>query len=372
MSLFNILHGFKHTCNFFLPSLLPLPFFLIIAFQTRRVTRTTRTTVIKDENANANAAARSRIVTRSKPPSSSIPTTQTGISTRITGTAVSTRTKAVTKDPQPDDPAAGKRKRSTLGEVVVNKPKVRGAIADKGKGKEDVIAAPAPPSKFAGVVIKSKPAATTAAPLSRQALRTVTAPTRRPDPAPKRTTRSSAVTNQVFTSVKEEQKTALHVDAMVIDPPDLHVPPRHVNGLSRKPASSATTLRRTSAVKKEPERDETEVEANRVFKKRRTSSETPEEHEKEVEEYVEAEDQIPGIAERELQKHLHDIEHEVEADPNGTEWEDLDAEDAEDPMMVSEYVTEIFDYLKVVEVRFLTLACCIFTNEESLVANYPS
>jgi hypothetical protein len=62
----------------------------------------------------------------------------------------------------------------------------------------------------------------------------------------------------------------------------------------------------------------------------------------------------------------------VEADPNGTEWEDLDAEDAEDPMMVSEYVTEIFDYLKVVEVRFLTLACCIFTNEESLVANYPS
>ena len=30
---------------------------------------------------------------------------------------------------------------------------------------------------------------------------------------------------------------------------------------------------------------------------------------------------------------------------------DLDAEDVDDPMMVSEYVTEIFDYLKVVEVR---------------------
>jgi hypothetical protein len=31
--------------------------------------------------------------------------------------------------------------------------------------------------------------------------------------------------------------------------------------------------------------------------------------------------------------------------------EDLDAEDADDPMMVSEYVTEIFDYLKIVKVR---------------------
>jgi G2/mitotic-specific cyclin 2 len=326
----------------------------MLGVQTRRVTRTTRTTVLKDENANANANARSRIVTRSKPPSSSIPTIQTGVLTRITGPTVSTRTKAAAKDPQPEDPAAqGKRKRPTLGEVVVNKPKVRGATTDKGKGKEDATAAPAPPSKFAGVVIKSKSAATTAAPLSRQALRTVIAPTQRPDPAPKRTTRSSAPTNHVFTSAKEEQKAALHVDAMAIDPPDLQVPPRRVNGLSRKPPSLAATVRRTSAVKEEPERDETEVEANRVFKKRRTSSEGPEECEREVEEDIDAEDQIRGIAERELQKHLHDIECEVEADPNGAEWEDLDAEDADDPMMVSEYVNEIFDYLKAVEVCYL-------------------
>jgi len=31
------------------------------------------------------------------------------------------------------------------------------------------------------------------------------------------------------------------------------------------------------------------------------------------------------VCEKELQKHLHDIEREVEADPNGAEWEDLDA-----------------------------------------------
>jgi G2/mitotic-specific cyclin 1/2 len=89
-----------------------------------------------------------------------------------------------------------------------------------------------------------------------------------------------------------------------------------------------------------------------VFKKRRTSSEAPEDHKDDVKERVEAGDQIRDIAERELQKHLQDIGREAEADPNGPDWEDLDAEDADDPMMVSEYVIEIFDYLKVVEVRF--------------------
>jgi G2/mitotic-specific cyclin 2 len=235
------------------------------------------------------------------------------------------------------------------------------------------MAAPVPPTKFAGVVIKSKPAATTAAPLSRQALRTVTAPPRRPDPAPKRTTRSSVATNHILTSAKEEQKAALHVDAMAIDPPDLHVPPRHVNGPSRKPGSVATTVRQTSIKEDVPNRDETEVEANRIFKKRRTSSEDPEPHENQVEVDIDTEDQTRGIAERELQKHLHDLEREVEADPNGTEWEDLDAEDADDPMMVSEYVNEIFDYLKVAEVSFLVPLCDIYLlNKHFLTANYPS
>lgn len=32
------------------------------------------------------------------------------------------------------------------------------------------------------------------------------------------------------------------------------------------------------------------------------------------------------------------------------DWDDLDAEDAEDPLMVSEYVVEIFDYMKCLEV----------------------
>lgn len=324
--------------------------------QTRRATRTARTIVLKDENANANP--RSRTVTRSKPPSTSKHTTQPSIPSRLTAPTVSTRTKALTKDAQLEDPAAqGKRKRSTLADVTVNKPKARGLAAAKGKTKEDVTQAmPDPPSKFAGVVIKNKPAATTAIPQSRQVLRSVTAAAPHPAPPSKRTTRSSAAPNHVVTNTKAEPKATLHVDAMIIDPPDLRVPPTRVNGHARKLTSLVTAAQQTSAghakLEEERERDEVEVEANRVFKKRRTSSEAPEDQKEDGKEHVEAGDQVRDIAEKELQKHLQDIGREVEADPNGPDWEDLDAEDADDPMMISEYVTEIFDYLKVVEVRF--------------------
>ena len=39
-----------------------------------------------------------------------------------------------------------------------------------------------------------------------------------------------------------------------------------------------------------------------------------------------------------------------EADPEGDQWDDLNAEDTDDPLMVSKYVHEIFSYLKEVEV----------------------
>ncbi|KAI0284609.1 cyclin-like protein [Russula aff. rugulosa BPL654] len=303
---------------------------------TRRATRTARTTVLKDENANANP--RSRIVTRSKPSSTSNHTTQPSIPSRLTAPTISTRTKAVTKDALLDDLAAqGKRKRSTLADVTVNKPKARGLAAEKGKAKEDATqAVPVPPSKFAVP--------------SGSSLGNHGCPS--PCPPSKRTTRSSAAPNHVVTGTKVELKATLHVDAMVIDPPDLHVPPTRVNGHARKVSSSVTAAQRTSAGhvnREERERDEMEAEANRVFKKRRTSSEPPEDQKEDSKEHVEAGDQVCDIAEKELQKHLQNIGGEVEADPNGPDWEDLDAEDADDPMMVSEYVTEIFDYLKIVE-----------------------
>jgi hypothetical protein len=74
------------------------------------------------------------------------------------------------------------------------------------------------------VVIKNKPAATMAIPQSHQVLRSLAAAAAHPVPPLRRTTRSSAVAN-VFTGTKGEQKATLHVDAMAVDPPDLHVPP---------------------------------------------------------------------------------------------------------------------------------------------------
>ena len=41
-----------------------------------------------------------------------------------------------------------------------------------------------------------------------------------------------------------------------------------------------------------------------------------------------------------------DTDGAPEADPEGDEWDDLDAEDSKDPLMVSEYVVDIFKYLK--------------------------
>ena len=44
------------------------------------------------------------------------------------------------------------------------------------------------------------------------------------------------------------------------------------------------------------------------------------------------------------------INSEPEADPNGDKWDKLDTEDGDDPLVVSEYVTETFDYMKNVKV----------------------
>lgn len=52
----------------------------------------------------------------------------------------------------------------------------------------------------------------------------------------------------------------------------------------------------------------------------------------------------------------------VEAEPDSNQWDDLDAEDADDPVMVSEYVNEIFTYLKEVEASILSAASLLFFN----------
>ncbi|KAI0042338.1 A/B/D/E cyclin [Auriscalpium vulgare] len=312
---------------------------------TRRVTRTTRTNVLKDEN----ALARPRIATRTKPPSASNATANTAGPARASAATASTRAKAVSKDSAAEqDPAAqGKRKRSAFGEVVVNKPKA-GAAAAKGKVKDEASAAVThAPSKFAGVVIKSKTTTTTttttAAPASRQVLRTVVAPS---GLLSKRVTRSSGAAEHVHDGPKPRPESPTLHEPMAIDPPNLPAPPRR---LPHTRKSATIPSRRTSghSIKHEPEADE-DLDIEPVHKKRRTSSEAPEEFDEEAQEEVQVEDHVNG-ATAELERHMAEISYEAEADPDGDGWVDLDAEDADDPLMVSEYVLEIFEYMKVVE-----------------------
>ena len=94
-----------------------------------------------------------------------------------------------------------------------------------------------------------------------------------------------------------------------------------------------------------------DAEATRVFKKHYMSSEAPVSEAQMFEEELQQNSDV-GAADLEV---FADEEHE--ADPEGDEWDDLDAEDADDLLMVSEYVVEIFKYMKEMEVY-----CLFFHN----------
>ena len=50
-------------------------------------------------------------------------------------------------------------------------------------------------------------------------------------------------------------------------------------------------------------------------------------------------------------------------DPDSDQWDDLNVEDTEDPLMVSEYIDEIFAYLKMIEISELwTIPCLSVTS----------
>ncbi|KAI0317947.1 hypothetical protein OF83DRAFT_1171523, partial [Amylostereum chailletii] len=178
---------------------------------TRRVTHA-RIAVHKDENANARPRA-----LRTKPPSTNGATASNPAAPSLARATTSTRAKVLSaKDVQAEqDAAAGKRKRSAFGEVVVNKPK-----ASKLKGKDKDDAPTAPVKKFDGVVLKTRATTTTtttATATTRAPLRSVAAPA-----ATKRTTRSTG-------EVKTQHVPAAVDDAMLIDPPALIVPARRVS-----------------------------------------------------------------------------------------------------------------------------------------------
>ncbi|KAL1732239.1 cyclin-like protein [Schizophyllum commune] len=93
---------------------------------------------------------------------------------------------------------------------------------------------------------------------------------------------------------------------------------------------------------------EDEEEADRVHKKRRTSSEAPDTEA--VAAYQSEEENAQADADEMLQLFA---DSEPEMDPETSPWDDLDAEDGDDPAMVSEYVVEIFKYMRELELATL-------------------
>ncbi|KDQ60187.1 hypothetical protein JAAARDRAFT_56150 [Jaapia argillacea MUCL 33604] len=310
---------------------------------TRRTTRTTRATALKD---NENADARpSKLISRAKPPSSSAATTS--VATRATA-ASKAKAAATTADVGPQ----GKRKRAALGDVTKpgndeNKTALARKAKEKGKEKTEE---PAPKAKAAA----TSSTATTAG--ARVPLRTVggTATGNR-----RGTKKSTTIEEtQKLEEVKEEVEV-VEEDAMIVDPPTgpvighrrkvstrtTKVETTIITGPSSRPADVPAATRkpnvRTIPAHKQDDDDDDE-ETHRVYKKRRTSSEPADADAFE-------ESHLKALSEDAFDKQIKEAVEELEADPEANDWDDLDAEDADDPLMVSEYVVEIFEYLKKVE-----------------------
>ncbi|KAL9709903.1 G2/mitotic-specific cyclin [Leucoagaricus gongylophorus] len=283
---------------------------------TRRAVRVTRSAALKD-NENANARP-SRIAMRAKPPSGA-GITGTGGTTRTTAAS---RAKSATGDVKAD-PTAVKRKREALGEVPVNnRPK---NVVVKGKEKENT------KESFDGVVLKAKPTAT------RPPLRTV-GTKQIAKPVASRTVRKEKEAAVVPTKVVGKPVKDDH--AMAVDPPVVSGPikrgPPPAKDV-RQPSKPLYTRESRSKIQLPVEEDD--AEDHRDMKRRRTSSETPE-HKQAAEEVL--------LAAR-INAELEAYANEIEADPENSPWDDLDADDVDDPLMVSEYVVDIFKYLRQVE-----------------------
>ena len=161
---------------------------------------------------------------------------------------------------------------------------------------------------------------------------------------------------------------------MAVDQPSKSIPvveiPVHAATFNRttsrvKASTSSTTATtaRRSALKKTVVAVESEVEIveEPLSKRRRTSSEIGDEAH--LEHIVEESEPVDAGVENIVPGAVDDF---VEQDQ---EWDDLDRDDDDDPLMVSEYVVDIFNYLKAVEVRDLKWTF-LLSSDEFLLANY--
>ncbi|KZV68370.1 hypothetical protein PENSPDRAFT_582519 [Peniophora sp. CONT] len=278
----------------------------------RRAAPHGRIAVHKDENGPSK-----RVPLRSKPPSAQAGTSnipQTGATTRAGAVKAAMRpaaAAATSKESQEDL----KRKRSAFGEVVVNKPKAGTAAAGGKAGAKGKASAEE-------VVLKSRTTTTRTTTTTTTTARRVPPPaaaaTRRPGQEPRRVTspRRAQALRAAREDEEEQEPQPKKRRTSSVEPP---AAPGHSRVQSRDDAHA-------------------HVKAQPMQLDHREHHGQHQEEEEDME-----------LAQAELARHVAEIEAEAEADPEGEGWRDLDAEDEGDPLMVSEYVGEIFDYLKEIE-----------------------
>lgn len=275
-----------------------------ISIQTRRTTlRSTRTS--KDpENVTARPTRASALRAKSiadKDKASS------AVTTRSTTAGASKAAKATGEG----EGNVGKRKREALAEVATGgnlKPKASGGVSGvKGKEKEGVKATVSATTTTTRVLRRAgsvAPPARTAKAKATEAPATKKPPTRRAASKPPSTT-------QVF------------------------VDPTPVGSVKRK--------------------DTDDGEARRAFKRRHMDAipedapPAPAPAPKEVEE---SKDESQLEADK-IASELAAVESSFEPEPAVQDWDDLDADDWDDPLMVSEYVVDVCKYWKEIEVATL-------------------
>ncbi|KAJ3774641.1 nime/cyclinb [Lentinula raphanica] len=287
------------------------------------VRRTTRAIKTAKDNENANAKP-SRIMTRARTLASS----SLAENSRVTATTVTSRAKMVETG---TEKTAMKRKRGILGEVPVEPNVGKSKVSSKGKEKANTAGPATSKSKTTGK--------TTRAPLREVSVGAT---------AQKTALRSKpfAGDRQILGPIKEDQDRdevmADHTQAppqqstqtipsaifKIVPPFPEHDNPRH----------------------RDPVTLEDDQDREPVFKKRIT------EDEDDRQPIARPTTRLPTILD-ESQLDEETVANELapahEDEETAEEWDDLDAEDADDPFSAAEYIHEIMDYMKELEIKTL-------------------
>ncbi|KAG5645499.1 hypothetical protein DXG03_005908 [Asterophora parasitica] len=253
----------------------------------RRTTRLPRISAKDNENANARP---SRALRAKALAATDAPTTR--------ATTAPLAAKAKPGDSAAEKPI-GKRKREVLVEVTgVSNNNRKAKDGGKGKGKEDVVEEEEMPPKSR--VVRSV----------RESLRTAA------NPAAHRTRSASlsTVTSQTTEAKRDDSSSA--------------VAPARAAVFTRKPSLKAID----------------EAESDRATKRRHTEDDEPGPAKAKVE------DESQADADR-IAAELVDLDQEITPEEEKQLWDDLDADDWDDPAMVSEYVADVCVYLKEIELQ---------------------